>query len=90
MHPDIIVQIEKINEGNKQNLAEANTDLVGTLQKRQHDVGRFEAMQYFIQDATKRLNWLAPLFNDGKVDLYGSKNAKYLCHLEKELGNTKL
>ncbi len=78
MHSDVIVQTEKINEGNKQNLAEPNADLVGMLQKRQHDVGCFEAMQYFMQDAIKRLTWLALLFNNEKVDLYGSKNANFL------------
>jgi hypothetical protein len=90
MHPDVIAQTDKINEGNRQNLVELKADLVGTLQKRQRDVGRYKAMQYFMQDITKRLTWSAPLFNDGKVDLYGSKNAKILCHLVKELGNTKL
>jgi hypothetical protein len=43
-----------------------------------------------MQDDIKRLTWLASLFNNEKVDLYGSKNAKYLCHLEKELANTKM
>jgi hypothetical protein len=86
MHPDVIAQTEKNNERKKQNLSESNADLVGTLQKRQRDIGNFEAMQ----DVTKRLTWSAPLFNHGKVDSYGSKNAKILCHLVKELGNTKL
>ena len=39
MHPDVTAQTDKINEGNKRNLAEQKTDLVGMLQKRQHDVG---------------------------------------------------
>ena len=80
----------KINQGNKRNLAESNADRVGKLQKKQRNVGHFEAMQYFMQDAIKRLTWLAPLFNNGKVDSYGSKNAKISCHLVKELWNTKL
>jgi hypothetical protein len=86
----VIAQTDKINEGNKRNLAELNTDFVGTLQKRQRSVGHYEAMKYFMQDDIKRLTWSAPLFNDGKVDLYNSKNSKYLCHLEKILANTKL
>jgi hypothetical protein len=90
MHPDVIAQLDKINKGNKQNLVELKAGLVGTLQKRQRNVGQYKAMQYFVQDITKRLTWTAPLFNNGKVDLYGSKNAKFLCHLIKELGNTKL
>jgi len=31
MHPDVISQTNKINEGNKCNLAESKTDLVGML-----------------------------------------------------------
>ncbi len=31
MHPDVISQTNKKNEGNKRNLAESKTDLVGTL-----------------------------------------------------------
>jgi hypothetical protein len=90
MHPDVIAQMDKTNEGNKCNLAESNADLVEMMQKRQHNVGHYKAMTYFIQDDIKRLTWSAPLFNDGNVNLYGSKNAKYLCHLEKELANMKL
>ena len=70
IHPDVISQTNNINEGNKRNLAELKTDLMGMRRKRQRDVGRYEAMQYFMQDDTKRLLWSAPLFNDGKVDSY--------------------
>jgi predicted RNA-binding protein with PUA domain len=45
MHPDVISQTNKINEGNKHILAESKTDLVGTLQKRQRNFGRYEAMK---------------------------------------------
>jgi hypothetical protein len=34
MHPDVIAQIDKINEGNRQNLVQSKADLVGTLQKK--------------------------------------------------------
>jgi len=70
MHPKVISQTNKINEGNKRNLAESKTDLVGTLRKKQHDFGRYEAMKYFMQDDVKRLSWSAPIFNDEKVDSY--------------------
>jgi hypothetical protein len=68
MHPDVISQTNKINEGNKRNLAELKTDLVGTLQKKQRNFGWYKAMKYFMQDDVKRLSWSAPIFNDGKVD----------------------
>ena len=84
IHPDVISQTNNINEGNKRNLAELKTDLMGMRRKRQRDVGRYEAMQYFMQDDTKRLLWSAPLFNDGKVDSYDENAAaEYLCHLER-------
>jgi len=70
MHPNVISQTNKINEGNKRNLAESKTDLVGMLRKKQRDFGRYEAMKYFMQDDVKRLSWSAPIFNDGKVDSY--------------------
>jgi len=47
MHPDVIAQTDKINEGSKRNLAEQKADFVGVLQKRQRDFGQFEAMKYF-------------------------------------------
>jgi len=74
IHPDVISQTNNINEGNKRNLVELKTDLMGMRRKRQRDVGRYEAMQYFMQDDTKRLLWSAPLFNAA---------AEYLCHLER-------
>ena len=70
MHPNVISQTNKINEGNKCNLAESKTDLVGMLRKKQRDFGCYEAMKYFMQDDIKRLSWSAPIFNDGKVDSY--------------------
>jgi hypothetical protein len=47
-HPDVISQTNKTNEGNKRNLAELKTDLVGTLQKKQHHFGRYKAVKYFM------------------------------------------
>ena len=39
MHPDVISQTNKINEGNKCNLAESKTDLVRMLQKSSATLG---------------------------------------------------
>jgi hypothetical protein len=82
MHPDVISQTNKINEWNKCNLTESKTDLVITLQKKQRNFGRYEAMKYFIQDDVKRLSWSAPIFNDGKVESYDGaiRKAEYSCH----------
>ena len=91
MHPDVIAQTDKINEGSKRNLAEQKADFVGVLQKRQRDFGQFEAMKYFKHDDNKRPTWLAPIFNNAKEE--GALNAdgiEHLCHLEKELSSMKL
>ena len=90
MHPDVMAQTDKLNEGSKRNLAEQKADLVGMLRKRQRDVGRFEAMQYFKQDDNKRLTWSAPLFNDAKEGASNADGIEHSCHLEKELLSTKL
>ena len=68
MHSDMMSQTNKINKGNKHNLAESKTDLVGTLKKKQRDIGQYDTMKYFMQDDIKRLSWPAPIFNNGKVD----------------------
>jgi len=90
VHPDMIAQTDKINEGSKRNLVEQKADLMGMLRKRQREVGRFEAMKYFKQDDNKRLTWSAPLFNDAKDGASNADGIKRSCHLEKELASTKL
>jgi hypothetical protein len=92
MHPDVISQTNKINEGNKHNLAESKTNLVGTLRKKQR---RYEAMKYFMQDDVKRLSWSAPIFNNGKHPLpaliYGllfCGNTKYFLPRKNPTGST--
>jgi hypothetical protein len=85
MHPDVIAQTDKISKGRKRYLAEQKADLVGMLRKRQRDVGRFEAMEYFKQDNNKRLTWSAPLFNDVKEGVSNADGIEHSCHLEKEL-----
>jgi hypothetical protein len=68
-HPDVIAHTDATNEGNKRNfVSEKKVDVVGMRRKRQHDMGRYEALQYFDTNKDKRLTWLAPLFNDSKWD----------------------
>jgi hypothetical protein len=82
MHPDVISQTNKINEGNKRNLAESKTDLVGTLRKKQRDFGRYEAMKYFMQDDVKRLSWSARYLTIGRWTqmMEQLRTAEYSCH----------
>jgi hypothetical protein len=66
MSPSVIAQINMVNEGNKRNLTELKTYLVGELRKKERNESRSKALQYFIQGDGKRLSWSAPLFDDGK------------------------
>ncbi len=47
-HPDVIAHTNAINLGNKQSFSVAKVeDTILTRQKKQHDMGQYEAMQYF-------------------------------------------
>ncbi len=51
--------------------------------KKQCYEGRFQALDYCEHGEEEKLTWVAVLFYDGKVNLYGGKGdfAEYLCHL---------
>ena len=55
--------------------------------KRQRDMGRFEAMQYFEGNKDKTLMWSALLFSDDKGPTEGGKadSTDDKCHHQKEL-----
>ena len=86
-HPDVIAKLEATNEGNKRKFiasSEKKDDLLLTKRKRQHDIGRCEAMKYFDENKDKKMTWPAMLFNDekgltggGKVDATDDS-----CHIE--------
>jgi hypothetical protein len=66
-HPDVIALTDTTNEGKKRNfVSEKEVDVVAMHQKRQHNMGRLEAIQYFDTNKDKRLTWLAPLCNNAK------------------------
>jgi hypothetical protein len=47
-HPDVIANLEATNKRNKRKyVSEKKVGVIGTRRKRQLDMGRFEAMQYF-------------------------------------------
>ena len=47
-HPDVIANLEATNKRNKcKYVSEKKVDVIGTRRKRQRDMGRFKAMQYF-------------------------------------------
>jgi hypothetical protein len=86
-HPDVLAQVDATDTGNKQKLSEKKADVILTRQKLQRDVGRFQAIKYFIDTKEETLPWAEVLFRDEEVDL-DSQNAdrmEYSCHLEEEL-----
>ena len=90
-HPDVLAQVDATDMGNKQKLSEKKADVISTKQKLQQDVGRYQAIKYFIDTKEETLPWAKLLFHIGEVDS-DSQNAdrmEYSCHLEKELTSTK-
>jgi hypothetical protein len=66
-NPDVIAHTDATNEGNKSNfVSEKEVDVVAMHRKRQRNMGRLEAKQYFDTNKDKRLTWSVPLFNDAK------------------------
>ncbi len=54
-------------KGNKRNfVSEKEVDVVAMHRKKQRNMGRLEAIQYFDTNKDKRLTWSAPLFNHAK------------------------
>ena len=62
----IIVEITP-HSWNKRNLVTTKVDTISTRRKRQRDVGRQEAMEYFDKESNKELTWSALIFDDEKV-----------------------
>ncbi len=73
-HPDVIAHTDATDAGNKRSFSvEKVDDTIAMRQKRQHNLGRYEAMIYFEKEAKiNKLTWLVLIFGDGKVDLYKS------------------
>jgi hypothetical protein len=87
-HPNVIAHTNTMNEGNKCNfVSEKEVDVVAMCQKRQHNMGRLEAIQYFDTNKDERLTWLAPLFYDAKWGASEGKAAtpEDSSHCQKEL-----
>jgi hypothetical protein len=73
-HPVVIANLEATNIRNKRKyVSETKVDVIGTRQKRQCNMGRFKAMQYFDGNKDKKLTWSALLFSDDKGLMGGEK-----------------
>ncbi len=87
-HPDVIAHTDATNEGNKCNfVSEKEVDVVAMHRKKQRNMGRLEAIQYFDTIKDKRLTWSVPLFNNAK---WGASKGKAITpedspHSQKEL-----
>ena len=57
-HPNVIAYTNVTNEGNKHSFSVVKVnDAILTRQKRQRDMGRYEAMKYFNKEVNKKLTW---------------------------------
>jgi hypothetical protein len=66
MHPDVIAHTDATNAGNRRTSSEVKVDIISRLQKRQHNLGRMDAMIYFKQNKKiKKCTWLV-IFNNDK------------------------
>ena len=85
-HPDVLAQVDATDMGNKQKLSEKKADIISTRRKLQRDVGRFQAIKYFIDTKEETLPWSEVLFRDREVDS-DSQNADCMekCHHQKKL-----
>ncbi len=89
-HPVVIANLEATNKRNKRKyVSETKVDVIGTRQKRQRDMGRFKAMQYFDGNKDKKLTWSVLLFSDNKGLMGGGKadSMDNACHCQKELSS---
>jgi hypothetical protein len=78
--------------GTSENCQEKKADVISTRRKLQRDVGRFQAIIYFIDTKEKTLPWAEVLFCNGKVDS-DSQNAdrtEYSSRLVKELTSSRV
>ncbi len=84
----MIAHTDATNEGNKRNFVPGKeVDVVAMGRKRQRNMERLEAIQYFDTNKDKRLTWSAPLFKDAKWGASEGKAAspEDLSHCQKEL-----
>ncbi len=65
-HPNVIAHTDATNLGNKQSFSVAKVeDTISTRRKKQHNMGRYEAMLYFEKEGkTNKLTWLVLIFDD--------------------------
>jgi len=83
----VIANVEATNKRNKRKfMSEKKVDVIGTRRKRQCDIGRFEAMQYFEGNKDTTLIWSALLFSNNKGLTGGGKadSTENECHIVKK------
>ena len=78
-HPDVIAHTNATNAGNKRSFSEIKVDdMVLTQQKRQRDMGRYEAMINFKGKQKMKHTWSVSIFDNVKGG--GGGGGVRLCH----------
>ena len=65
-HPEVLAQMDAVNEGNKRKMSENKVDVLSTKQKWQREEGQIRAMKYFADVKEEKLAWAEILFNSVK------------------------
>jgi hypothetical protein len=85
-HPNVIAHTDATNSGDKQSFSAAKVeDTISTRQKKQRDMGRYEAMQYFEKEGKmNKLTWLVLIFDNVKGAGKGNEcdGSAMSCHLD--------
>jgi hypothetical protein len=84
-HPDVLAQVDATDTGTKRKVSEKKADVISTRRKLQRDVGRFQAIKYFIDTKEETLPWAEVLFHDREVDWIFVSSCKRTHELELEM-----
>ena len=84
-HPDVLAQVDATDTGTKRKVSEKKADVISTRRKFQRDVGRLQAIKYFIDTKEETLPWAEVLFHDREVDWIFVSFCKRTHELELEM-----
>jgi hypothetical protein len=86
-HPIVIAHTNATNFGNKQSFSVAKVDnTILTHQKKQCDMGRYQAIQCFEKEGKmNKLTWLVLIFDNVKGAGKGNEYNGSMCHLENKM-----
>jgi hypothetical protein len=92
-HPDVIAHTKAMNAGNKHSFSVTKIgNSILMRQKKQQDMGQYEAMIYFEKEAKmNELTWLVLIFDNvkGGGEEKDYEGSALLCHLDKKVVRDK-